>query len=284
MQLGAAVSDVVEGVVPAAKHRRRPALPRHYSSHRVSAQNSVQRSVVGQPGPPLADRDIVRAVGMEDIADVEHRGPVALPEVAQGEGVVGAGPRIAAREAETVAEGVIRVVLQTVPGSLAKIDLQTVVIGVACGNHLSAGIAATVGVGLEEVNGVARARACIACVRGAGREAGADQIAEERDVAVDAGKSAGERSRLAGVQIVDELRVGVIGGIGPAESCIENWRRVAVTAGEGTASRCSQVRLSVFEVLQESVFEDIDFVGIDANPVVDRAIAVVADLQRHRTA
>lgn len=84
-------------------------------------------------------------------------------------------------------------------------------------------------------------------------------------------------------QIIDELSIRVIGSIGAAESCIEDGRWATVTAGKRVAARRSQIGLSVLEILQESVFEDIHFVRIDGDPLVEGVVTVVSDFQRHRT-
>ena len=93
---------------------------------------------MGQEGPTMTNRDVVCTAPMEDILNIKDGGPVALPEIAQGKGVEGAGPLIAGLNTETVAEGVVRVVFETVPGRLAKIELQAVVTGVAFGDQFSA--------------------------------------------------------------------------------------------------------------------------------------------------
>src|SRR6185437_8098854 len=115
-------------------------------------------------------------------------------------------------------------------------------------------------IGLEEVNGIARPSTLIVDVVDAGGKGRPHQVAEVVLIA-DTREGVGQPSYLPLVQIIDVRRTLVVRGVRPAKRGIKDRSGVAVAAGEGGTTAGCQV-LSVLEVLEEAVLEDVHFVDI----------------------
>src|SRR4051812_19850661 len=100
-------------------------------------------------------------------------------------------------------EGVVGVELQAIPLALAQIHLQRVVIGVSAGRHVLGLLAGSIGISLEEVDGLASTgTARIARISAAWSKAGTHKIAE-----IGCGSQARECTRkgscLSGLQVIN---------------------------------------------------------------------------------
>src|SRR5260221_42333 len=130
---------------------------------------------------------------MKDVANVVLRRTISQARIAKRDGVRPCAPSIVTtachaagtvgiyRISKTVTEGIVGVELQTAPRSLSQVHLERVVVGVSAAGHVLRLLAGSIGVRLEEVDGLACA--CSARVTGIGDarlEAGPNEVAEVR--------------------------------------------------------------------------------------------------------
>src|SRR6185312_17555305 len=101
------------------------------ASNTEAAYQLIESAVVAEILAAAAEGQLIGAVGVEDMAHVKERRPIASVQVAQAEGVECAGPLVVGGDTEAMAKGVICVVLQSVPVALPQIHLEAVVGGIA---------------------------------------------------------------------------------------------------------------------------------------------------------
>src|SRR6185437_9186240 len=180
--------------------------------------------------------------------------------------------------------GVVCVKLHPVPGALAEVYLQSVVIGVPFGDQLS-NATCCIWVHLEEVDRIA-----CACdtntriIRARGKCRASDHVAEPLRRSR---QRIGKRSRLPGPQVVNEPAVlkAIAQAAGARKGCIHNWQRngpcdTAMGAvSETRAAIQRKICLCVLKFSQKSIFENIYFIGIDVDPLTQASITDIADFE-----
>src|SRR5215472_4934624 len=135
--------------------RRQARLIRYDGSNVPASHDLVDDSSAVGHSLALAEWQVIRAIGMEGMPDVEECWPVAHPQVAHGEQPEGPRPRVSRLNAQSMAPGIVHVELHAVPRSLTPIHLKGVIVAKAGIRQVASRLAGIVRVGLEEVNRVA---------------------------------------------------------------------------------------------------------------------------------
>src|SRR5579859_6155814 len=227
--------------------------------------------------------------------------PVAQAQVTNREFGNCAEPLIVRLDTERMAPRVIRVKLHPMPRPLSKVHEQGVIVTVSTRRHEALSCATAtrscIRIGLEEIKRIRTWRSETK-LRGAVADGRANQVADVRRIAKRFRQYSGHRTCLALLNAREECPLSSVVFERNASSAGGLTRKCSIENGQWLFSRelaahrrivskrvnpvrlvDGQIGLRVLEFAQESVLDDIDFIRIDVNPLMDASVSHISDFE-----